>query len=96
DDLKPRKRVATFKAAKGQQNKDAISAPSKITRKIAGGKKKQSIKHGSKDDMKTTGRNKAGAGSNYEHGLDEPAAKMRKVSGRGTRNSSKNKPKTTK
>uniref|UniRef100_A0A8R7VD07 Formamidopyrimidine-DNA glycosylase catalytic domain-containing protein n=1 Tax=Triticum urartu TaxID=4572 RepID=A0A8R7VD07_TRIUA len=96
DDLKPRKRVATFKAAKGEQNKDVISAPSKIRRKIAGGKKKQSIEHGSKDDVKTTGPNKAGAGSNDEHGLDEPAAKMRKVSGRGTRNSSKNKPKTTK
>nr|BAJ86711.1 predicted protein [Hordeum vulgare subsp. vulgare] len=96
DDLKPRKRVPTFKAAEGQQKKDVISAPSKITSKIAGGKKKPSIKHGSKDDVKTTGPNKAGAGSNDEHGLDEPTAKMRKVSGRGTRNSSKNKPKTTK
>ncbi|KAF7057479.1 hypothetical protein CFC21_064740 [Triticum aestivum] len=35
DNLKPRKRVATFRAVRGQQNKDTISAPSKKkTRKI--------------------------------------------------------------
>ncbi|KAM0930340.1 hypothetical protein ACQ4PT_001067 [Festuca glaucescens] len=83
DDLKPRKRVATSRAARGQQNKDAASASSRKTRKIAGAKKKPSIEHGSKNDVKTVEPHGTGATSNNDHGSDEPSAAVHRVSDHG-------------
>ncbi|KQK16773.1 formamidopyrimidine-DNA glycosylase [Brachypodium distachyon] len=85
DDLKPRKRVATFRAVRGQQKKDAISAPSRKTRKNVGGKEKPSIEHIENEDVDTMGPNKIGSTSNDEHGLDKPTARAGKIPDRVTR-----------
>jgi formamidopyrimidine-DNA glycosylase len=95
DDLKPRKRVATSRAARGQQNKDAASAPSRKTGEIAGAKKKPSIEHGSKNNVKTVESHGAGATGNNDHGLVEPSVAVHRVSDHGVARTSsrkKNKP----
>lgn len=97
DDLKPRKRVATSRAVKGQQNKDAASAPSRKTGEIAGAKKKPSIEHGSKNNVKTVESDGAGATGNNDHGLVEPSVVVHKVSDHGVaRTSSRKKTKPVK
>jgi hypothetical protein len=91
DDLKPRKRMAASRTARGQQNKDATSASSRKTGKIAGSKKTPNIEHGSKNNVET---HEAGA-TNDDHGLDDAA--VQRVSDHGvTRTSSRKKTKPIK
>jgi formamidopyrimidine-DNA glycosylase len=91
DNLKPRKRMAASRTARGKQNKDATSAHTRKTGKIAGAKKTPSIEHGSKNNVKTVEPHEAT--SNDDH--DDAA--VHRVSDHGvTRTSSRKKTKPVK
>lgn len=83
-DLKPRKGVATFRAAREQQNKGAISAPSRKHRKLPVARRNQALNIASRtmprlwNQLNIASRTMSDHGtSNDDHGLDEPTAIVR-------------------
>lgn len=83
DNLKPKKRAATSRAARGQQNKDTIGASSRKARGSGGGSKKPGT-HVEAGELKT-----AVTDSNGEQGLDQANSNAVNKSDQVTRRSSR-------
>ncbi|KAG8075163.1 hypothetical protein GUJ93_ZPchr0006g45462 [Zizania palustris] len=77
DNLNTRKRVATSRASRGQQNKVAIVARSRKTRKTGGGKEKPGTDSSAEDDAEIEKPNKVSATSKGEN-TDPVARRSRK------------------